>query len=221
MSRLSNLRANANRWGLGRAFLNLFVRGIARYLGIHIYVVRCRRIPESPTYPDTDRDLDFRLIEPEELLGLSKDPELNMGVDFVTAAIARGDLAYGAFDGRLLVSYIWRCVDYAPDADDVWIRIKKPYNYSYKSFTRSTHRGQRISPAVHLFSDAEMRKLGYEYRVGFVGVTNYPSLEMGKHMGSVIIGYAGYIAWFGLLFPFRSRPVKEIGFEFFRSTSAT
>ncbi|MGI9261115.1 MAG: hypothetical protein ACR2QR_03715, partial [Woeseiaceae bacterium] len=100
--------------------------------------------------------------------------------------------------------------------DNVWIRIRKPYNYSYKSFTRTAYRGRRISPTVHLFSDNEMRKHGYAYRVGFVGMTNYASLEMGKHMGSIIVGYAGYIAWFGLLIPFRTRPVKEIGFEFFR-----
>lgn len=219
MSKLGNLKANARRWGLRRALSNVFFVGLARYLGVHLYVVRCRRFPESPTYPEKDHDLSFRLIEPAELLILSKDPDLNLETDFVNDAIARGDLAYGAFDGTLLVSYMWRSVEHAPDTDNVWIRIKKPYNYSYKSFTRSTYRGQRISPTVHLFSDNEMRKYGYEYRIGFVGVTNYPSLEMGKHMGSIIIGYAGYIAWFGMLLPFRTRAVKKTGFEFFRPTS--
>lgn len=216
MSRLSNLQSNIQRWGLRRAIVNLFVKASARYLGIHVYVVRCHKFPDSPTYPDGNPELEFRLIEPDELLELSNDPELDMHPDFVVAAIARGDLAYGAFDGTKLVSYMWRSIDYAPDADNVWVRIRKPYNYSYKSFTRAAYRGRRISPSVHLFSDNEMRMHGYQYRVGFVGVTNYASLEMGKHMGSVVVGYAGYLAWFGMLLPFRTRPVKEIGFEFFR-----
>lgn len=216
MSRLRNLRKNADRWGLRRAITNLCVKASARHLGIHLYVVRCRKIPDAPTHPQGNADLVFRLVEPEELLEFSKDPELDMHPDFVADAIARGDLAYGAFDGTKLVSYMWRSIDFAPDADNVWVRIRKPYNYSYKSFTRAAYRGRRISPSVHLFSDNEMRKHGYEYRVGFVGVTNYASLEMGKHMGSLAIGYAGYLAWFGMLFPFRSRPVRDIGFEFFR-----
>ena len=130
--------------------------------------------------------------------------------------MARGDLAFGGFDGRQLVSYIWRSAKSAPDADGIWIRIRKPYSYAYKSFTRPEYRGQRISPVVHLFSDNEVRKLGYLYRVGFVAITNYASLNMGRHMGSRKIGYAGYVARFGRLIRFRSRAVRKIGFEFFR-----
>ena len=215
-TRLERLKANANRWGWTKALFNIVARSAARYLGIHVYVVRGRQISSDPEYPATDPDLTFRRIEKDELLEVHKDSELRMSKGFIKQAISRGDLAFGAFDGRRLVSYIWRAVDSAPDADGVWIRVNKPYNYSYKSYTRRGYRGRRISPVVHLFSDNEMRKLGYEYRAGFVAITNYASLDMGKHMGSVRIGYAGYASLFGRLLPFRAAAVKAIGFEFFR-----
>jgi hypothetical protein len=216
MTRLDNLQAGADRWGWPRALSNIIIKAAARYLGIYVYVVRIRRIPEQPEYPATNPDLILRKIESDELVEASEDPDLDMDADFVDDAIVRGDQAFGAFDGPQLVSYTWRSVESAPDADGVWVRVSKPYNYAYKSYTRPSHRGQRISPVVILFSDNEMRKAGYRYRAGFVAISNYASLRMGKHMGSRKIGYAGYLAWFGSLIPFRTKVVKEIGFEFFR-----
>jgi hypothetical protein len=215
-SRLDGLQKSALRWGWPRALFNVLIGVSARYLGIHLYIIRIRPIPTGPVYPATNPDLVFRKISLDELTTASDDPELDLDSDFVAKAIARGDLSFGAFDGPLLVSYIWRSVNSAPDANDVWVRIPKPYNYSYKSYTRPGYRGQRISPVVHLFSDNEMRKLGYDYRIGFVTISNYSSVKMGKHMGSIKIGYAGYLLWFGRLRAFRTQAVKKTGLEFFQ-----
>jgi len=216
MGRLRNIKNNANRWGWGRALLHVLVRGAERYLGIHIYVVRLRPIPAEPTYPTSNPKLTYRKINEAELSRVARDPNLALGSEFVASAIERGDLAFGAFDEDKLVSYIWRSRSSAPDADGVWIKVDHPYSYSYNSFTRKDYRGQRISPVVHLFSDNEMFQLGYRYRIGFVAITNYASLEMGKHMGSKILGYAGYLSFLGKLFPFRSNAVKSTGFKFFQ-----
>ena len=215
-SRYKNLIAHARRWGWPRAIFSLIVSNAARYLGIHIYVVRVRPIPQDPVYPETLAALAFRKLNDDDLDAASKDPALKMTAEFIRDAVARGDLAFGGFAGAQLISYIWRSAGTAPDDDGIWIRIHKPYNYAYKSFTRLEYRGKRISPVVHLFSDNEMRKLGFLYRAGFVAITNYASLNMGKHMGSKKIGYAGYIAWFGRLIPLRTNAVRKIGFEFFR-----
>jgi len=216
MNRLDRLKSNASRWGWPRALYNVVITIAARYLGIHLYIVRVREFPEEPTYPATNPDLVIRKVEESELPELCKDPELGIDRDFAEKAVLRGDMVFGAFDGPRLVSYIWRAVESAPDMDDIWVRVNKPYNYSYKSYTRPDYRGQRIGPVVHLFSDNEMRKLGYKYRAGFVSVSNYASLRMGKHMGSVAIGKAGYAVLFGRLFAVRTKAVKAIGFEFFR-----
>ena len=107
------------------------------------------------------------------------------------------------------------------DDGNVWVRVPHPYNYTYNSYTRPSHRGQRISPALHLFSDAEMQERGFTHRAGFVAVHNAASLTMGKHMGSKVIGKAGYLDWFGKQVPFRTPGVKKIGFEFFEHDTAS
>ncbi len=216
MRQLTNLRNNAERWGWWRALLHVFVRSAEKYLGIHIYVVRARSIPSSPKYPASNSNLTYRQISENELLHYASDPALELGSEFVANALSRGDLAFGAFDDESLVSYIWRSRSAAPDADGVWIRAEHPYNYSYKSFTRKDYRGRRISPVVHLFSDNEMYKRNFRFRIGFVAITNYASLEMGKHMESKVLGYAGYFSLLGKLIPFRSKKVKSTGFEFFK-----
>ena len=68
---------------------------------------------------------------------------------------------------------------------------------------------------MHLYSDAQMHQRGYTHRAGFVSVTNYASLEMGKHMGVIPIGHAGFCRLFGKTRFFRSRAVRAIGFRFY------
>lgn len=213
----SQLKVDTNRWGWMRSLLNRVINRVAHGLGVYIHVVRTHMVDEHPKYPAIPPELVLRQISTQELISASTDPDLQLNPDFVNAAIERGDLAFGAFDEELLVSYIWRTVTTAPHTSDLWVRVDQPYCYSYKSYTRPSHRGKRISPAVHLFSDSEMLKRGYKWRAGFVAVENSASLAMGKHMGSNIVGYAGYIHWFGRYFFFRSRAARDVGFRFFEN----
>ncbi len=174
---------------------------------------------DEPEYPSKLTGITYRVIENDELHEASADPEMALSPEFVDAAIERGDTAFGAFEGSLLVSYVWRSETTAPHSKNIWCRAKSPYCYAYKSYTRPSHRGQHISPGVHLCSDIGMLKRGYKFRVGFVEISNWASLAMGKHMGSQIIGYAGYALWFGKCIPFKSRGVRAIGFEFFDRNS--
>ena len=169
----------------------------------------------NPPYPSIPSGITLKLISPEQLLISISDQELLLTREFVQTAIDRGDLAFGAFDGPALVSYVWRTFTSAPHADNLWVRVNRPYCYAYNSFTLPRYRGQRIGPATHIFSDVEMFKLGFANRAGFVALGNTASLAMGKHMGTKPIGYAGYLKWFGRVFPFRTRAVRKIGFEFF------
>jgi hypothetical protein len=169
----------------------------------------------QPDYPKTPPEIRFGIIESKDCLKFSEDPELDLDRDFVAAALERGDLMFGALEGDDLVSYVWRTLTTAPHNDRLWVRAAQPYCYCYKSLTRPAYRGKRISPAAHLFSDVEMAKRGFSHRVGFVSVANLSSLSMGKYMGSRPIGYAGYVKWFGRILTFRTRHIREIGFEFY------
>ena len=187
-------------------------------LGLHIFVVRTKLPNIDVDNPCELADLEFRRLDPKEFTTWSDDLELDVDADFLHAADERSDIVFAAFDKSLLISYLWGSVTSAPHTDDVWVRVERPFWYSYKSFTRPAYRGNHIVPALILFSEREMLKQGYTHRVGYVAVTNFKSLEMGKHMGSDTIGYVGLLKWFGRYFFFRSRQVADIGFEFFEPT---
>jgi len=214
-TKVANLKSDANRWGWKGSIFSHVAKYAARHLGIHINVIRICSLAASPQYPSTLPDVTYRLIQAEELIEASSDPELGLNPDFVNAAIDRGDFAFGAFDGPVLAAYVWRTLTSAPHTDELWVRVDRPYVYAYKSFTRIRYRGKHLMPSVLLFSDKEMLKHGYTHRAGFVAIHNLPSLAAGKHMATKVIGYAGYLDWFGRRFPFRTRAVKNIGFEFF------
>lgn len=210
------LKANLGRWGWLLTLQKLIFGRAARFLGIHIHLVRVRPMAGQPEYPQTPPEIRFKLVDPEDCLRFGGEPELDLDRDFVVAAIERGDLMFGAFDGDSLVSYVWRTATTAPHNDRLWVRVDPPYCYCYKSLTLPPYRGKRISPAAHLFSDVEMASRGFSHRAGFVSVANLSSISMGKYMGSIPIGYAGYISWFGQTWPFRTRSVRKIGFEFYK-----
>ncbi len=219
-TKIANLKADANRWGWSRSRLSRIARVTGRFLGLHIHIVRANAMVDNPVYPSTLAGITYRMIHKNELLEASSDPQLQLSQNFLQAATKRGDIAFGAFDGSVLVSYVWRSFGAAPHKNNLWVKVDKPYCYSYKSYTRPDYRGRRISPGVHLCSDVGMLKHGFKYRAGFVEISNWASLAMSSHMGSHYVGYAGFAKWFGRYFPFRTGAVKKIGFEFLRSVSS-
>ena len=185
------------------------------YLGIHVCVVRTCKALADPKLPCKLPEIEIRKIEHSELVKASEDLSIDLESDFIAEALDRGDIGFGAFDDGVLVAYTWRTRTFAPHTDKVWIKVERPYSYCYKSFTRPAYRGQRLLPSLILHSDAEMLKLGFTHRAGFVAVTNFASLEVGKHMGAEAIGHAAFVLLFGRCLSIRSKAVKKIGFEFF------
>ena len=216
MSKLNKLNSHLRRWGWLRTAFFLIMRIASDFLGLHVFMVRTRSIVEKEiSNPCKLPDIELRHIEEDELLTFVDDAELSQDRETVHAAIERGDIVFGAFDGANLVAYAWRSTTSAPYTDDVWVRVAHPYSYSYKSYTRQEFRGQHLVPALILFSDEEMLKKGYTHRAAYVGITNYPSLAMGKQLDSQPIGHIVVLKWFGRHFFFRSKRVADIGFEFF------
>lgn len=218
-AKIAKLQVDANRFGWGRSLLNRLFRLAARYLGVHIHVVRTREMDGDPEYPCKLEGITYRAIEIDELYAAVMDPDLALSRESVDAALARGDVIFGAFDGLRLVSYVWRAKESAPHHNNIWVRVRSPYCYAYRSYTRPSHRGHHISPGVLLCSDAGMLQRGYRYRAGYVEISNWASLAMGKYMDTRVIGRAGYLRWFGRFIPFRTRDVRAIGFEFFDRSS--
>jgi hypothetical protein len=215
MSKLDKLKAHIQRWGWRRTAYALVMRAASKFLGLEVFVLRARETPEQALGSQCELPgVTFRLISDEELLSSVDDIALPLQDEFVRPAMDRGDLAFGAFHEGVLIAYAWRPTGSAPHYDDCWVRVARPYSYSYNSFARPEFRGQHLVPALIMYSDHEMRKKGYTHRVGIIAVTNFASLGMSKRMGSQYIGHVGFVKWFGRYHFFRSGPATDIGFQF-------
>ncbi len=203
---------------------SLFMRlmsGLRRYAGIYICRVGVRPLARDAPGPVLPGGIELRILRPRELLEAAADPELRLDPDFVRAALARGDMAFGAFEGERLVGYSWRSFTAAPHFEGLWAGVARPYFCGYKAFTRPSHRGRRIHVAVALYSDSFLLERGYTAEVGLVDLSNFASLRTAKVLGRRRIGYAGYVKLFGRCIPFRTPAVKKIGLELFERDSVT
>jgi hypothetical protein len=210
-----DFRADVERWGLLRS-LGCVILRLPRFAGLNIHWILVRDLVRPHAEPHRPDGIAVRVLQAAELLKAARDPELDMDSEFVHGALARGDMAFGAFDGDSLVCYSWRAFAYVPHFDGVWVKFDPPYHYGYKAFTRPSHRGRRILVAVALFSDSYLLERGRVAQVVFTGINNFASLAAQKVAGSRRIGFAGYVNWFGFFIPFRTPAVRRIGFAFER-----
>ncbi len=214
--RFDNLRADVKNWGWMRSLFIRFMSRLGKYAGTHLYRVTVRPLPENCAAPDLPGGFTVRELRRDDLLEAARDPQLDLDADFVEAALTRGDLAFGAFDGARLVSYSWRTFSAASHADGLWFKVDRPYNYAYKGFTRQSHRRMRLHVALTFVADARLRERGYTAEVGFFELSNFASRATARLLGRKGIGYTGYVKWFGTCVPFRSPAVGRIGAGFFR-----
>jgi len=213
--KLENLRTDQRRWGWKRSLLIRVISMLRRYAGLHIYRINVRPLVRQSPEPYLPSGITVRIVPPEELLKAAGDPDLDLGLDFVRNALARGDVAFGAFEGDRLVGYTWRTFTAAPDRDGLWARVSHPYQYSFKAFTRPSHRRKRIHVAITSLADAYLLRRGYTFEVGYMEIDNFASIGVANFLGRRRIGYAGYVKWFGRSIPFRTPAVKKIGAELF------
>jgi hypothetical protein len=212
--KLKNFRADVKRWGFLRSVFGRVTLLLQRFAGLNVQWVLVRDLVRPLAESHLPDGIALRVVQAEELLKAAGDPELDMDSEFVHGALARGDIAFGAFDGDSLVCYSWHAFAPAPHVEGVWVRFDPPYHYVYKAFTRPSYRGRRILAAVALFSDSYLLDRGGVAQVACTGVHNFASLAAQKVAGSRRIGLAGYVKWFGVFIPFRTPAVKKSGFAF-------
>jgi hypothetical protein len=209
------LRAEIKRWGWMRMLFKWLMWSLGKYAGLHIYRVNKRPLGGYPGSLDLPSGISLAIVPPGKLLDAAVDPRLDMDPNFVRAALARGDLAFGAFDGDLLIAYVWRTFTAAPAEDGLWVRVDRPCHYAYKAFTLPSYRGKRIHIAISLLCDKYFMERGYAAEVGFSEISNYPSIAAAKFLGRRRVGFAGYVRCLGRRISFRTPGLKKLGFEFF------
>ena len=190
-------------------------RALEVYLGVHCYRVRVRPLnlpaPQRVALPE---NIEIRRVAPDELRDATLDPELGISQAFLDDALEREDRCYGAFDRNRLVAYVWRSTGVARHEADVGVRVSQPYVYGYKGLTRASHRGFGLNVALVAFAGLDYLESGYTHLAAFVALYNLASLANSQENGFVHIGYAGYLRWFGRVFPFSTAAPRRIGFRF-------
>jgi hypothetical protein len=216
---LQSLFTDASRAGWTFALLARVTARLQKALGLWIYRVNIRRLgePGKPgRHPDRQlEDITVRLLSEADLLEGAKDDDMELEPAFIRAALARGDLSWGAFEGDKLVGYTWRSPATAPFRGELWIRIGYPLHYVYKSYTRTTHRGKGIHIAITRVADQHMLEMGRPAEVGFIDIANIQSLRAARSLGRRKVGWAGYMKIFGRCFTFRTPGVAATQTEFF------
>jgi hypothetical protein len=207
---------DASQWGWTLALLARAAEHLERFLGIRIYRVNLRPLGNpAPDRDATSKGITVRMLSEAELLEAARDPGLELDPDFVREALARGDLACGAYDGEMLVGYTWRAARLAPFRDGLWVKVGHPLHYVYNSFTRESHRGKGIHIAITRAADRYSVETGHPAEVGFIDISNMRSLRAARSLGRRKVGWTGYIKLFGRCFTFRSAGVRATGSEFY------
>jgi len=191
IGKFENLPEDLSRWGWKRSALIRVMSMLRRHVGLHVYRVNVRPllVRQSPE-PQLPGGIAVRIVSLDELLRAVGDPELGLYHDFVRDALARGDMAFGAFEGDRLVGYTWRTFTAAPDREGLWMRVGHPYQYSYKAFTRPSHRRKRIHVAITFSADAYLLARGYGFEVGYTEITNFSAIGVADFLCRRRIGYA-------------------------------
>ncbi len=209
---IESLKGDVRRWGWARSIFIRVVRRLEKHL--QLYTIWTRPLTVNPPNPNLPSGVSFRILDRATLLAATEDPELDLSRAWVESALAHGGVAFGAFDGAILAAYLWRTVGMAPHLDGLWVKVDRPYRYSYKAFTRPKYRGRQINAAVSFFSDTYFLERGYTTDIQFVDLSNVPSLKTKKYKGNRSIGFAGYVKWSGRYFTFRTPAVRRTGFAF-------
>ena len=101
---LQSLFTDASRAGWTFALLARVTARLEKALGLWIYRVNIRKLgePQKPgRHPDhlPEGITSVRLLTETDLLEGAKDDDMELEPAFIRAALARGDLSWGAFEG--------------------------------------------------------------------------------------------------------------------------
>jgi hypothetical protein len=212
---LHQLRADAAHSGWIRALLARMIWRLQLHLGLFLFRGNVRPFPRSPGEAAPPQGITVRVLGLQDLLEAAPDAELELDVEFIQSALARGDLACGAFDGGRLVGYSWRTASTVPFYHGLWIKTGGAFHYVYKSFTHPAYRGRRIHIAITRLADQHSLERGHAAELGFIEISNMLSFLAAKSLGRRKVGYAGYLKLFGYFITFRTAGVRKIGAELF------
>src|SRR5262249_39742094 len=127
---------------------------------------------------------------------------------------AKGDMCFGIFRDRALLSYGWYSSEPTVTSDGLMITVPRGQLYLYKAFTRPRERGQQLLALVTNLALREYLAADYAACVAYVESNNFSSLRAFSRLGARPIGRVLLVKLgrFSIVRP--SRGLVESGFSF-------
>jgi ribosomal protein S18 acetylase RimI-like enzyme len=184
------------------------------YLGFHLLRVLVMPLDAVPPIRPEHLSLRYAALTQADLASWCREPDLELDEERALAALRRGDLCIGVTENGARVGYIWFAFGRAPHIDGAWVQFGSRTRYLYKAFVRPSYRGRRISAELYSRASEICPRRGKTLGVLVVDVDNIKSLRASTRAGWIQVGYAGFMRFLGLLFPFRSLGTRSFGLRF-------
>jgi len=192
-------------------------RGLARHAGIRAFRF-FRRALDPATQAKIPAGLEVHMLGERDVAPLCARAELDLSVEKVAAAFARGDICAGAYDAGRLVGYCWFAFTPAPHLDGVWADFHRQGVWIYKSLVLPSHRGRGIAPALYRFTDAVGLARGRNFSICCIESHNRPSVAAILRAGYEPAGYAAYLRTGTKVLPVASPAASRMAVRFFVPT---
>jgi hypothetical protein len=144
-TRTARVRQGVRRHGMFETAMGLVLAAIGRLFGCMLLVClawdNAQASPNQEIYLEPTR---ARRLSSEQLAVAASDPDLDLRADFVRDALAHGDACFGVLDDNRVVSYCWFSNRQTEVLPGFTTRFPAGDYYSYKAFTRPSHRGRGL-----------------------------------------------------------------------------
>jgi GNAT superfamily N-acetyltransferase len=201
-------------------FIARLARILGRRVGVRLSRVVVRPLDTFAPLPPAP-EIRCRRLREAEIHLWTYDAALELRAARVRAALDRGDVCVGAYDGDRLIAYEWVAFGTTPHVAGLWVEFKASDCYIYRKFVHPAYRGLGISALLDAEANLVAARHKRERVVCAIDLDNVASWKAAKRSGSSTVGYVGYIACFGFCIPFRTPRAMEQGFRFYDSGVST
>lgn len=181
-------REHLRRWGFLRSFYAYCLLKLHRFFGFRLVQIRARELRDNGIECLDERGLLMRRATRAEIIAACADPRLDLELDVVEPALARGDACFGAFRRERLVGYSWCGLQATPLDERLWIEVPAHAVYRYKSFVLPDCRGRRVLSGLNRLTDRPFIEAGKSICLSYVESHNFAMLRASKRAGYRRVG---------------------------------
>jgi ribosomal protein S18 acetylase RimI-like enzyme len=212
------LQRDIQDFGVANTLKDLVFRTINRFVLFQVF--RCMTIATvNPKYYDPGPKYTCKFLSREELLRLSRIPELYLSEDFLHEALERDHQCYAILDGDSVAAYGWYSNGPTAVSNDLAVRFHQDYVYMYNGLTHTEYRGRRLHAIGMTRALDDYLKRGFKGIISYVEENNYRSLQSVYRMGYEDFGKVLILKVFGKYFIHSSEGCRAYGFSVVKKSS--